>query len=274
MFAGKRPFPFHYYYANKDSFSYPTSRDSPQPQPACDVCRPQLLLLETAVHHPNHSPFPKISTTSPRCNCLTLRQNQIAVLRTGASVPRRKVGRICGSCQNLRQQSCSNFCPPPSKPSAFISRRGFCALCSASLTQRRKGRAPTSVAQNARQRTENLFPDPLDLTNLVFNVQTANFKAGKTFTAKINTSREHCKGDLAFPTQLLRHFPKFCPACLSKIYHASGKNTAQPTSKKHLDGKPALTPPSVALARLTKTFAIHQNTSRPRCRASVNWKAS
>jgi hypothetical protein len=33
--------------------------------------------------------------------------------------------------------------------------------------------------------------------------------------------------------------------------------------------EPPLTPPSAALARVTKTLAIHQDASRPRTRASV-----
>jgi hypothetical protein len=79
------------------------------------------------------------------------------------------------------------------------------------------------------------------LTKLVFNVQTTNFDVGKPCPAKIFPSREHWKSNLAFSVQLLRHSPKVCPACLSKIHHAFGENTAQPTSKNHLDGKPALT---------------------------------
>jgi hypothetical protein len=142
-FAGKRPLPFHYYYANKASFSYPTSRDSPKPQPACGVHRPQLLLSETAVHHPNHSPSPKTTKTNPRHNCENLRQNQIAGRRTGASVPQRKVGRICGSCQSLHRQACSNFCPPPSKPTAFASQARLLRDVSSFAGTARKGRAQT-----------------------------------------------------------------------------------------------------------------------------------
>ena len=140
-FAGKRPFPFHDYYANKVSFSYPTSRDFPKPQPACGVHRPQLLLIETAVPHPNHSPFPKSSTTSPRHNFPNLRPNQIAVLRTGAGIARRKVGRICGSFQSLYRQARSNFCPPPSKPAAFTSQARLLRDVSSFAGTARKGRA-------------------------------------------------------------------------------------------------------------------------------------
>jgi len=135
--------PLPYYYPFADGRSYPISRDSPKPQPADRVSRPQLLLSETAVHHPNHSPFPKTSTTNPRHNFQNLRQNQIAGLRTGASVPRRKVGRICGSCQSLHQQARSNFCPPPSKPTAFTDQARLWSDVSSFAGTARKGRAQT-----------------------------------------------------------------------------------------------------------------------------------
>ena len=133
----------HYYYAKTDGRSYPTSRDSPKPQPACGVHRPQLLLIETAVPHPNHSPFPKSSTTSPRHNFPNLRPNQIAVLRTGAGIARRKVGRICGSFQSLYRQARSNFCPPPSKPAAFTSQARLLRDVSSFAGTARKGCAQT-----------------------------------------------------------------------------------------------------------------------------------
>jgi hypothetical protein len=109
------------------------------------------------------------------------------------------------------------------------------------------------------------------LTSLVFNVQTANFDAAKTFTTTTDASREHWKSNLAFSCQLLRHFPRTLPGLFEQ-------NPAKPLAKhrpthfkNYLDGKPALTLPSGALARLTKTFANHQVASRPRHRASVGW---
>jgi len=92
-FARERPLPFHNLYLHNDGRSYPTSRDSPKPQPACGVCHPQLLLMEMAVPDPNHSPSPKTSTTNPRQNYQNMRQNQIAARRTGVGTTRRKAGK-------------------------------------------------------------------------------------------------------------------------------------------------------------------------------------
>ena len=142
-FAGKRPFPFHDYYANKVSFSYPTSRDFPKPQPACGVRRPQLLLSKTAVHHPNHSPSlkaqrPARATTAKTCArtrslcCELGRVLHGARWAEFAGLSKAFVGKhVAISARRHRSQR-----PSP-------ARRGFCALCSASLTQRRKGRAQT-----------------------------------------------------------------------------------------------------------------------------------
>jgi hypothetical protein len=85
----------------------------------------------------------KSSTTSPRYNCQNLRQNQISVLRTGASASQRKVGRICGSFQSLHRQECSNFCPPPSKPTAFTDQARLLRDVSSFAGTARKGRAQT-----------------------------------------------------------------------------------------------------------------------------------
>jgi hypothetical protein len=222
-------------------------------QPA-GVSRPQLLLMETAVHHPNHSPFPKNSTTNPRHNFQNLRQNQIAVLRTGASVPRRKVGRICGSFQSLHRQECSNFCPPPSKP-VGLHQPGAAFACCVQLrwhsTQRPRPDLPQhrTLASGLKSFVQARLVSP----NLVFNVQTANFDAGKPFPTKTSASREHWKSNLAFSCQLLRQVPKTLPGLFEQNPPRLWQNTGQPTSKNYLDGKPALTPPSGALARSAKT---------------------
>jgi hypothetical protein len=93
----------------------------------------------------------------------------------------------------------------------------------------------------------------LGLTNLVFNVQTATFNAGKTFTTQTDASREHWKGNLAFFYQLLRQVSKTLAGLFEQTLPSLWQNTGQPTSKNYLDGKPALTPPSGALARSSET---------------------
>jgi hypothetical protein len=121
-------------------------------------------------------------------------------------------------------------------------------LCPASLAQHAKAAPRLAIAQNAHQRTDLSFSGAFDLPILVFNVQTANFKAGKPIPAKTYALRERQKSNPAFSAQRLHHSPKLRPSCLSKIHHAFGEDTAQPTSKNYLDGKPALTPGSGALA--------------------------
>jgi hypothetical protein len=49
------------------------------------------------------------------------------------------------------------------------------------------------------------------------------------------------------------------------------KDQKTPPKNDRMADRP--TPPSAALARVTKTFAIHQDASRPRHRASVGWMA-
>jgi len=93
-------------------------------------------------------------------------------------------------------------------------------------------------AQNVCQRTGTSCAGALAVTKLVFNVQTANFKAGKPISAKIFASCEHRKSNPAFPAQLLRHSPKLCPAGLSKIHHAFGQRRQVPTLKNEVDGSP------------------------------------
>jgi hypothetical protein len=75
-------------------------------------------------------------------------------------------------------------------------------------------------------------------TKLVFNVQTVNFNAGKTFTTQTDASREHWKGNLAFSCQLFCHFSKTLPDLFEQTLPNLWQNTGQPTSKNHLDGKP------------------------------------
>jgi len=73
--ARERPLPFHYYYANKASFSYPTSRDSPKPQPACGVRRPQFFAEQDGRSPPkplaisknlNDQPAPQLPKPMPK----------------------------------------------------------------------------------------------------------------------------------------------------------------------------------------------------------------
>ena len=100
-FNSKRPFPFHSIMPkqtacterSRSGRSYPTSRISPKPQTAGGISPPPLLLSKTAVHHPNHPPFPITRPTNPAPQFQSLCQNQIVEPRTGIGTTRRRVGK-------------------------------------------------------------------------------------------------------------------------------------------------------------------------------------
>ena len=87
------------------------------------------------------------------------------------------------------------------------------------------------LAQNACQQTKFSCSGAVGLSKLVFNVQTAYFKAGKPISSKICPSQEQWKSTPAFSVQLPRHSPKFCPACLSNPCQAIGKTPVNELKK-------------------------------------------
>ena len=75
----------------------------------------------------------------------------------------------------------------------------------------RKGRAQTCRSPKRLPANWLFFSGAFGFTELVFNVQTANFDAGKPCPAKISASREHWKSNPAFSAQVLCYFPKTLP---------------------------------------------------------------
>ncbi len=164
-----------------------------------------------------------------------------------------KVGRICGSFQSLYRQECSNFCPPPSEPVGLHQPDAAFACC-VQLRWHSTQRPRTDLPQH---RTLASGLTSLVPARLLSPNQFSTFKPLTLTTVSLSQPKPLLhentgKAIWCFLANFFARFPKLCPACLSKIYHAFGKNTDQPTSKNYLDGKPALTPPSGALARLSR----------------------
>jgi hypothetical protein len=196
------------------------------------------LLSETAVHHPNHSPSLKAQRPARATTAKTYARTRSLCCELGRVLHSARWAEFAGRSKAFTGKNVAISARRHRSQQPSPTRRGFCVMCPASLAQHAKAAHKLAVAQNVCQRTDFSCSGAFGLTNFVFNVQTANFDAGKPCSAKIAASRERWKSNPAFPAQLLRHSPKLRPSCLSKIHHVFGQRRQNQTLRNQLDGSP------------------------------------
>jgi hypothetical protein len=245
-YNGKRPFPFHHFCQTNRTF----------PIGFLAICKAFA-----------NQPAPQMAEPLP--------------------LPNRLTDNVCGNlarqrgCKNGRSSTKTSATPNrpfPNQRAPRSAKPGQPARRStrkSSAKTRAPGQRPRptcpqrqAVARKVSCPTPTCWASP----TLFLMTQTGAFTAGELTLPKTCAKRERCKSGSSFSCQRLCQFPKPAPLCLAKNNRTSGHNHDK-KPQKTASTAARLTPPSAALARVTKTFAIHQNASRPRHRASVGCMA-
>lgn len=163
------------------------------------------------------SPFTKTSTDQPTLNCQSFGFDQSAGSGLALIGPGARRAEFAGQSKAWARKHGAISDRRPQRHSDITDQARLWCDVSSLLAQHTKAAPRLAVAQGVCQWTKTFFPDASGLTNLVLNMRTAHFDAGKPFPDRLVASRDGWGSERPFPNQRLNHSPKPTPTFAKKI---------------------------------------------------------